>query len=149
MRPVLQVVHRSRSGQSRQATPKVAMRVRLSCATCPAGRVTGLSLLMGGSVIDGESPLTRGLQRLGLDQRKPRRGSRRAGPRCRGRVAVPGEAVIAAVIAAVLAACGAAICMLAVRTVAVAASSPGGQELFRHRGVGVPGPRKPRSASHR
>ena len=40
MRPVLQVVHRSRSGQSRQATPKVAMRVRLSATVCPAGQVT-------------------------------------------------------------------------------------------------------------
>ena len=40
LRPVLQVVHRRRSGQLRHKTPKVATRVRLSATACPAGQVT-------------------------------------------------------------------------------------------------------------
>jgi hypothetical protein len=40
VRPVLQVVHRARSGQLRHKAPKVAIRVRLSATACPAGQVT-------------------------------------------------------------------------------------------------------------
>ncbi len=69
LRPVLQVVQRARSGQSRHSAPKVATRVRLKATVCPAGQVTVprcSSTVKSSAVkpaLDGRA------RRLGLDHR--------------------------------------------------------------------------------
>ncbi|MHB1592804.1 MAG: hypothetical protein ACYCO9_00335 [Streptosporangiaceae bacterium] len=95
MRPVWQVVRRARGGQSRPATPTVAIRVRLSATVCPAGQVTVPACSSAGEVTDGEPVGHRGLQRLGLDHRVIARVIDRTAqvPGAAGGDAVPGQAV--------------------------------------------------------
>ena len=83
VRPALAVVYRARSGQPRQATPKMTALRAVTCRVIPAGAGHRPGGRVNDEVIGREAALDGGQEWPGLDHRlMPGPGDRRAGSRC-------------------------------------------------------------------